>query len=379
MSCSTCGNRFPVSQSNPCSSCQQRQDSCDDAIQIAYVPGTACTIGITYNCVTTTLSLKEGIQNCETDTKLVWDPVSGCIQYHSERYVNQFEGATLQVVCASEIANAINLCELADVADTACDPNNCALFVYQKNTSCGENCKGVNDKWVPWTATEHKADYLTYVMGFNDEGCPIVLDKPNPTSDYWFAMWRGDGKFGYIKPANADLPKDGNGNTLVISQESNGKPIIGPIKEAQDLITITTARTSTVTEKPYYGQPDFDIRMDSREGNDGSKDTPDDMLCSVDWCTDYSGSSAVKRTYTVTVGPSGANFDDDYKRDYGRHFQQSTSDWAIPGHMDVVVPRGQHLKFHIEGVASDDDLASIRIHQVHVVWRRLHPYTEYRK
>ena len=229
MSCSTCGNRFPVSQSNPCSSCQQRQDSCDDAIQIAYVPGTACTIGITYNCVTTTLSLKEGIQNCETDTKLVWDPVSGCIQYHSERYVNQFEGATLQVVCASEIANAINLCELADVADTACDPNNCALFVYQKDTSCGENCKGVNDKWVPWTATEHKADYLTYVMGFNDEGCPIALDKPNPTSDYWFAMWRGDGKFGYIKPANGNLPKDGNGNTLVISQESNGKPIIGPL------------------------------------------------------------------------------------------------------------------------------------------------------
>ena len=236
MGCTSCGgsgiyNPFnPYPKPNPCNSCNQKYDECYDAPQLAYVPGTACTIGITWHCMTSTLSLKEGIQNCETDTRFVWNSDTGCIDYHSERYMNQMEGSYIQSVCASQIASAINLCELNDVADTACDPENCALLVYTKNTDCGENCKGVNDMWAPWTVKANLADYLTYVMGFNEEGCPVALDKPDTESEYWWAMWRGDNKFGYTQPTKVEeLPRDENGQPIVIGQNPDGSPVVGPL------------------------------------------------------------------------------------------------------------------------------------------------------
>lgn len=235
MGCTSCGQTNyspfnPYPKPNPCSPCDKGYDNCDDAVQIAYVPGTACTIGVTWHCMTSTLSLKEGIQNCETDTRFVWNSDTGCIDYHSERYVNQMEGSYIQSVCASQIASAINLCELNDVADTACDPENCALLVYTKNTDCGENCKGVNDMWAPWTVKANLADYLTYVMGFNEEGCPIALDKPDTESEYWWAMWRGDNKFGYTQPTKVEeLPRDENGQPIVIGQNPDGSPVVGPL------------------------------------------------------------------------------------------------------------------------------------------------------
>ena len=235
MGCTSCGQTNyspfnPYPKPNPCSPCNKGYDNCDDAVQIAYVPGTACTIGITYHCMTSTLSLKEGIQNCETDTRFVWNSDTGCIDYYSERYVNQMEGSYIQSVCASQIASAINLCELNDVADTACDPENCALLVYTKNTDCGENCKGVNDMWAPWTVKNNLADYLTYVMGFNEEGCPVALDKPDKESEYWWAMWRGDNKFGYTQPEKVEeLPRDENGQPIVIGQNPDGSPVVGPL------------------------------------------------------------------------------------------------------------------------------------------------------
>ena len=229
MACASCNNNY--TRPNPCNPCDKGHDTCDDAVQIAYVPGTACTIGITYNCITSTLSLKEGIQNCETDTRMVWNADTGCINYYSERYTNNMETGVPNIICASEIASAINLCDLNDVSDNACDPDQCALLVYQKTANCGANCKGVNDMWVPWTVADHKSDYLTYVMGFNDEGCPIVLDAPGDKSKYWWAMWRGDSKFGYTQPNKVDnLPTDSNGDPLVISQNADGSPIVAPVK-----------------------------------------------------------------------------------------------------------------------------------------------------
>ena len=103
------------------------------------------------------------------------------------------------------------------------------------------------------------------------------------------------------------------------------------------------------------------------------------MIAFVNFCADYSGSTAVLRTITVTVGENTDNFDEDYIRDRGRHFQQSTADWAVPGSIAVVVHKGHHLKFHSSGVADDDDLPHFRVHQIDVVWMSLHQYREYRK
>lgn len=373
-------------QCNPCNNCGAQADCTDRCLDINLLPGSACTYAFTHAGCTFNLNLKEGIENCQTPERIALD-LDGCtVNFYNSLYESSNgQKGEVQKIDVHQLGGCISLGDLNNVADSADHPDNCAFLVYKKNAGCGDGCEGVDDAWQAWNPLKNKKDGLHYVMGMNDEGCPVLLNDPtgsfgtDSNTKYWWGMWRPDKQFGYIQPDKADLPKDENGNTLVISQDSNGKPIIGPFKEAEDLVTITTARTSTVTEQPYYGQSDFDIRMDSKEGNDGTKDATDDMICSVDWCSDYTGSTAIKRTISVTVGPSGTNFDEDYKRDYARHFQSEASDWAMPGHLDVVVPRGQHLKFHAEGVAADDDLAHFRMHQVHVVWRRLHPYTEYRK
>lgn len=325
MGCTSCGNRF--APTNPCNDCNKTIDSCDDAIQVAWVPNTACTLGITFRGVTSTLALLEGIKNCETDTRMYIDPATGCIHYNSERFVNGFPGAVDQVICPDEIAKHVNLCDLADVDDTACSPDNCSFLIYRKNTDCKEGCKGVNDKWQPWTPSKNKADGATSMMGINENGCPVVVDQP----------------------------------------------------KTDEMIYRTIARTSTVTEMPYYGQTDFEIRLDSVEGNDGAMEAPDDMVVSVDWCSDYSGSVDANRTITVTVGENTDTFDEDYIRDMARHFQNDGRDWAMPGHFELIVHKGHHLKFHAQGVAADDDLPHFRIHQINVVWKRINAYREWRK
>nr|DAX59235.1 MAG TPA: hypothetical protein [Caudoviricetes sp.] len=376
MSCSSCGDTFqPQYVSKPC----EKVTNCDDAIQLAYVPGTACTIGVTYNGITSTIALRQGIENCETDTKLMWNDATGNIDYHSERFMNHKEGALVQSVSAAQIASAINLCMLNDVSDTACDPENCSLLVYQKETSCGENCKGIDDMWAPWAAKNHKASFLHYVMGFNAEGCPIVLNTPSNKDKFWYAMWRSDNKFGYTQPQRAStLPKDEDGDPMVLSQNpETGAPIFAPLKvETDTLVFRTIARTTLIQEANYYSETHFELRIDSKEGNDGTMVAPDDMLVQLYWCSDYTGSTAKTRTFTVTVCESSENPEDtNVIRARARHFQNDGSDWAMEGSLSLVVHKGNFIKFAVQG----EDTEHFRVHQVDATWTRLHTYREYRK
>lgn len=205
MGCTSCGNRF--APTNPCSDCNKTIDNCDDAIQVAWVPNTACTFGVTFRGVTSTLALLEGIKNCETDTRMYIDPQTGCIHYNSERFVNGFPGAVDQVICPDEIVKHANLCDLADVDDTACSPDNCSFLIYKKNTDCKEGCKGVNDKWQPWTPSKNKVDKVTNVIGVNDAGCPVVgpLD---------FAGYFNETECTYFDPAPGFKISEPGGNSL---------------------------------------------------------------------------------------------------------------------------------------------------------------------
>lgn len=226
MSCSSC------LQSNPCG-CKKRK-TCDECPVIDWVPNTACTIGVTWNGCTDTLELRPGIQNCETKTHMTQNPTTGCIEYQNELYVatNGVEGY-IETICPVDIAKYINLEDLANVEDT--DPENCALLVYKTESDCGPGCTGAADTWVHWYASEHLTNGLHWVAGFNSNGCLEALDVPPTTSKYWWGMWRptstGNGtEFGYIQPSTvSELPKDSSGKSMVLSQDSNGKPIYGPI------------------------------------------------------------------------------------------------------------------------------------------------------
>ena len=231
MSCNSCTGRV-----NPCNPCKQ-QDSCEQRVTIDWVPNTACTVGITFDGITDTLELKEGIQNCETKTHMTFNTTTGCIEYQNELYVSSDgKQGYLEVICASEIAKYINLEDLANVEDEA--PENCALLVYHADDTCGAGCQGIHDSWVHWYASEHLSNGLHWVAGFNENGCLEALDVPPATGEYWWGMWRptdtGNGvEFGYIQPTPVEkLPTNEAGDTIVISQDENGKPIIGPVSFA---------------------------------------------------------------------------------------------------------------------------------------------------
>ena len=226
MSCSSCMHE------NPCG-CKKNK-SCDDCPVVDWVPNTACTIGVTMNGCTDTLELRPGIQNCETKTVFSQHPVTGCLEYQNELYVatDGAEGYVMSV-CPVDIAKFINLEDLANVEDE--QPENCSLLVYKAESDCGPGCTGVSDSWVHWYASEHLSNGLHWVAGFNENGCLEALDVPTDTSKYWWGMWRptntGNGtEFGYIQPEKVDqLPTDDHGNILVISQEPNGKPVVGKL------------------------------------------------------------------------------------------------------------------------------------------------------
>lgn len=212
---------------NPCNSCNRSAD-CEQRLTVDWVPNTACTIGITLDGITDTLELREGIQNCETNTHLIFNTDTGCIEYQNERYISSdgTEGYK-EIICASEIAKYINLEDLANVEDEA--PENCALLVYHADDTCGAGCQGIHDSWVHWYASEHLTDGLHFVAGFNENGCLEALDVPENVDEYWFGMWRPDKKFGYIQPEESELPTDENGNPIVMGVGPDGKPIVGPI------------------------------------------------------------------------------------------------------------------------------------------------------
>ena len=226
MSCSSC------MQSNPCG-CKKKA-SCDDCPVIDWVPNTACTIGVTVGGCTDTLELRPGIQNCETKTHMTQNPVTGCIEYQNELFIST-EGREgyVESICPVDIAKFINLEDLANVEDE--QPEQCSLLVYRADSNCGAGCTGVADTWIHWYASEHLTNGLHWVAGFNSEGCLEALDVPANVNEYWWGMYRpsdtGHGlEFGYIQPEKVDkLPTDEKGNITVISQQPDGKPVIGSI------------------------------------------------------------------------------------------------------------------------------------------------------
>lgn len=249
MSCSSC---MPI---NPCG-CKKKKQSCDHCPVVDWVPNTACTIGVTVDGCTDTLELRQGIQNCETKTHMTQNQKTGCIEYQNELYVaTDGQEGYLETICPVDIAKYINLEDLANVEDE--QPENCSLLVYKADSNCGPDCTGISDSWVHWYASEHLTNGLHWVAGFNENGCLEALDVPPRTNEYWWGMYRpsdtGNGvEFGYIQPEKVNtLPVDESGNTIVISQQSDGKPVIGPIS------TSFCGRTETWVERGYDGQTEW--------------------------------------------------------------------------------------------------------------------------
>ncbi len=167
----------------------------------------------------------------ETDTKLSINHGGATLNYSAERHAD--------VITGSQLGGIITL---PDLRDTDIDYDSfdamCAELIYHKYGECGEGCRSVLDAWTTFALDDEgaKQNAIRYVRGANAYGCPVFLDVPSNPGQYWYAGWRTDGEgnkqFGYYQSRPvAELPKDSDGNNLVVSQDPSTKePIIGPIK-----------------------------------------------------------------------------------------------------------------------------------------------------
>lgn len=385
MSCSSC---MPI---NPCG-CKKKK-SCDDCPIVDWVPNTACTIGVTVNGCTDTLELRPGIQNCETKTHMNQNQTTGCIEYQNELYVaTDGQEGYLETICPVDIAKFINLEDLANVEGE--QPENCSLLVYKADSDCGPGCTGVSDSWIHWYASEHLTNGLHWVAGFNSNGCLEALDVPTTTNKYWWAMWRpsdtGNGtEFGYIQPSTvSELPKNSQGQSMVLSKDSNGKPIYGPIDTTFSLCS---------------GAVEFQARSsDSAPGagyywKDMTTDNSDDFLVVPDnntsWRAPCCGIMVVN--YCVNVIGTNMNFEIDVTRmkssdgAWSQAFEDANSThstWFVPGTQNNgvsescsaagLVAQGETLRIHARcdtpGVASTTAVSTynhkFRVHAVKAVF-----------
>lgn len=380
MSCSSCSQN-----NNPCG-CTKKKESCDNCPIVDWVPNTACTLGVTMNGCTDTLELRPGIQNCETKTHFGQNPITGCLEYQNELYAGS-DGVDgyIESVCPADIAKFINLEDLANVEDVA--PENCALLTYKTKSNCGAGCTGTSDTWEHWYAKDHLSTGLHYVAGFNGNGCLEALDIPPRTNEYWWGMWRpndtGTGlEFGYIQPENVgNLPKNSDGTYTVLSQTSNGKPIVGKIATSFSLCDRAKefiCRGSDPTSLVYWFVPNStrSVEFNVTPDNDPDWRAPCCGLMYVSYCVNPVEQNAIKAEIDVTIMKSNETWSEALEGRWSTHstwtFSQANSDTSETCSAMRLLNTGETIKLH----ARDDDTGHMheqsvgrwRVHAVKAVF-----------
>lgn len=189
MSCN-CDMNF--GRTNPCNPCggTPHEEDCKKRVRVEWVPNTACTIGVTLDGITDTLSLRDGIVACETQTKLTFNPDNCTIEYQNERFVssNGMEGAIDSISVKDMIKNCV---KMSDLADVHCDdPGPCSMLFYYKSEDCGADCVSDEDGYYCYTIPEAGDCEVTPddqgrfpVLMRDDCGKPYECNIKFPTSD----------------------------------------------------------------------------------------------------------------------------------------------------------------------------------------------------
>lgn len=162
----------------------------------------------------------------ETDTSLSTNYSNATLNYTSEAHVDIITGAQLG-----------GLIRMEDLRDTRCNYDTgvmCYELIYKKYGECGDGCKSLENAWVTFSIDSENAlgSQIRYVRGANRFGCPYFLDQPDNPNQYWFEGWRNDGQEnGYYQAKKVGwVPKDSNGNYVVLSQDYDTKrPLVGVI------------------------------------------------------------------------------------------------------------------------------------------------------
>ena len=137
--------------------------------------------------------------------------------YNAERHVDSFS--------ASELGSILHIADIGDVDITGVTDN--SLFVYQKDSDCGEGCDGINNSWVAWNEKDHLVDHVETLMGFNGDGKPQTLNHPTNTNEYYQLGWNGADKISFSQPTVvATAPVDGDGKVWRLYVDPNTKQLV---------------------------------------------------------------------------------------------------------------------------------------------------------
>lgn len=139
------------------------------------------------------------IKMTQTDTSVAINTNDRQMVYNAERHQD--------TITAKELGSILHIADIGDVDITGVENN--SLFVFQKDSNCGQNCEGINNSWIAWNANEHLATELQYAMGFDADGNPLALQPPVHTNQYYNLGWNAQNKLSYGQPVEfANFPVD---------------------------------------------------------------------------------------------------------------------------------------------------------------------------
>lgn len=157
------------------------------------------------------------VKSAETDTSMRLDIVNRNFVYNAERHVDSFS--------ASELGSILHIADIGDVDITGVTDN--SIFVYQKNSDCGEGCEGIDNSWVAWNEKDHLVDEAETLMGFDGDGKPQALNHPINTNEYYQLGWNGSDKISFSQPTvAATAPVDGDGKVWRLYVDPNTKQLV---------------------------------------------------------------------------------------------------------------------------------------------------------
>lgn len=158
------------------------------------------------------------VKFAETDTSMRLDIPGRSLVYNAEKHTDSFS--------ASELGSILHIADIGDVDITGVTDN--SLFVYQKNSDCGEGCEGIDNSWIAWNANENLVSMVETLMGFDADGKPHALNHPEHTDQYYTLGWNAAGKVSWSQPveaASTDAIKDTDNKVWRLYLDPNTRQI----------------------------------------------------------------------------------------------------------------------------------------------------------
>lgn len=171
--------------------CKETPCGCSvPVISVDEMPESIATLKFNFNGVSTWYDYTNMINQTQTDTSITADALNRVLKYMAERHTDS--------ISAKELGSILHVADLGDVDTSGAGDN--ALFVYQKNSDCGQGCIGTNNQWKAHNALEHIETSADYIMVFDADGKPLTLQKPATPSKHYILAWDAQNKIKYITP-----------------------------------------------------------------------------------------------------------------------------------------------------------------------------------